>query len=173
MIPIREHHRSEINVIRSVLRTVNNHGTFDAGSILRAVVTVIPRSSVEVGLELVSERLSGSDWTLLNARNTIIPRGLLLKEPVPVQRCALLRASNVVVHGDLNGISPISLDLGCRISSVDENYRSLDSVRSQDTPTDGEVVRPNYTGEGGDLIGIRVKSRCCSPWKTLRQWVAR
>lgn len=71
---------------------------------------MIPRSTVEISLELVGERFARSDGTLFHARYTIHPWGLFLKKSMPVKRRPLLWSGNLIMNSDLDGIAPVCLN---------------------------------------------------------------
>ena len=119
MIPVRKHDRADVNVVRFVLWPVYNHGSGKTPSILSTVVRVIPRSSVEIGLESVCHCFSRRDWALLHRRNTVVPRSCTLKNPMPMKSGTFFWSGDLVVNRDLESITPIGFELGSRKLVVD------------------------------------------------------
>ena len=107
MIPIGKQDWPHIDVIGNVRGTMDDHGSEKATSVLRTVMGVIPRCTVEIGFERIRERLPRSNWTLLNRRYTIEPRVTTLKNAMPVQSSAFFRSGDLVVNGDLESVSPV------------------------------------------------------------------
>lgn len=70
---------------------------------------VVPGRAVEVRFEGVSERFTRCNRTLLHRGHAIEPRSLSLKDAMPMQRSTFFWACDLVVHGDLESITPISL----------------------------------------------------------------
>ena len=91
MIVVSKEDWSEINVIRNVLGTMNDHGSEKTTSILCRVMAVVLRGPVQIGLEVVGEGLARGNRALLNRRHTIFPDVASLQDTVPVERNTLLR----------------------------------------------------------------------------------
>src|SRR5579859_1245243 len=71
VVMVLEEDGTDIDIVLVILWSMDDHCTNDAGYILLTVMRMIPRGSVEVGKEAVGVSVSGSDWALLNSRNTI------------------------------------------------------------------------------------------------------
>lgn len=61
------------------------------------------------------------------------------------------------MHGDLNSVTPVSLDHWAGKSTIDEEDISLISVRGNDTTADGEII-----GSYNTCVGTRVIVVCAS-----------
>lgn len=105
---------------------------------------MIPSSAVEFSLELIGVALSGWDRALIYTGDTILPWCGGLKEAMPVKSCSLGLANgvlgDVVVNGDLDGISPVGLDGRAGEGPIDKQNGFLISVWSQHSSTDGKVI---------------------------------
>lgn len=77
---------------------------------------------------------------------------------MPMKRRALHRTSNLVDHGNLDGIAPISLDRRSRKLSVDQDHISLDTIRSHDAALKNEVVASDNACVGRVCVWIGVAS---------------
>lgn len=109
MIPVREYNGTHIYVVWCILGTVDDHWAKESSGILGTIVRVIPRCTVEVCFKRVGERLSGSNWALLNGWDAIEPRGLSLEDAMPVQSSTFFWASDLIMHGDLESVTPVGL----------------------------------------------------------------
>lgn len=140
MIPIAKQDWSNIIIVGNMRRTMNNHGSSQASSVLSAVVRVIPGCPVEISEERISETLSGSNWALLNGWNAIEPRSSLLQYSVPMQSSAFFGSGDVIAHVDRNGVSPIGFDGWSWVCSVDEKSAFVYSIGSNEASSDVEIV---------------------------------
>ena len=131
---------------------------------------VVPASAVEISGESISEVISRSNRTLLNARNAVVVRGVFLKEAVPVKRGTFLVDWNAVLVGggyrvmysDGDSVSPVSFDERPRELVVDQQHGAVDAIRAQDSTRDGEIVRSCHAGTGRNLW-ISIASCCIAP----------
>jgi hypothetical protein len=74
------------------------------------------------------------------------------------------------MHGDLNRVTPVGLDQGARISTIDKEDISLISVWCNNTAADGEIILSNDARVGARVIvvGVGVES---APWKPIGGWI--
>lgn len=169
VIPVRQHHRAKIDVVVGVLGAIDDDRAKHTIRVLRRVVRVVPRGSVQLGLELVRVALARGNRALVNTRDTILPRGSRLQETVPVKSGALLRASDVVVQSDLDRVAPVSLDRRSRVGTVDEEDGLLVSIRGDGAAADGEVVGSDDTCIGRRGVRIGISGGRSSPGKPSRK----
>lgn len=88
-----------------------NHDRSDQTiEVLGTMVTVPPRSAIQLSAESISERFAWSNWTLADSWDTVVPWGAGLEEAVPVKRGTL--DLELVVDGHLDPITPVCFDLG-------------------------------------------------------------
>ena len=110
MVPIRQYDRPEINVVGDVLGTMDYEGSDSTVGILARVVSMVPGSTIQFGLEGVCEDTARWDWTLRYSGHTVHPLALFLQESMPVQRRTFSCALNLVVDSDLDCVAPIGFD---------------------------------------------------------------
>lgn len=171
VVPVGQHHGTKIDVIVRVLGPVDDNGPKHAVRVLSRVVRVIPGSTVQLSLELISVALARGNGTLVDTGNTILPRRPSLQETVPVKRSALLGTSDVVVQSDLDGITPVGLDGGSGVSPIDEQCLLLIAIRGNSATADGEVICPDDTSVGRRGVGVRVSGGRSSPGIPSRKGV--
>ena len=140
MIPVAEHDRSDVVVIRCLAWAVDDHGSCDTSRVLSAVVGMVPRCSVNIREEGIGHASSRGNRALINSRNAIVPRRSLLQDSVPMHGSPVLGARDFItyVHGDR--IAPISFNSRARELIVDKDGASADSIRSDSTTSDVEIV---------------------------------
>jgi len=126
VIPIADHDRTDIDIIVVVLWTVDNHWTDYTTAVLRTVMRMPPRRSVETCSPCVRKALAWGDWAFRDARNSVIGLRALLKDTVPVDRSAFI--AEVVVDSDLNSVTPVGFEERTRELSVDQESSDLDTV---------------------------------------------
>ena len=143
----------------------------DSAGVLCTEVRVIPSGAVQICVELVCKGLSRCNRTLSDTRNAILIRCTLLEETVPVQSRAFFRTLDSVVNGDLHSITPVGLNGGSRILSVDKHHIDLDSIRRVHTSGYGEVVRSNDPSDGSVFVWIGASGCATSPRRLA--WFAR
>jgi hypothetical protein len=156
MIPVRQKDGADVDVILGLARAIDDHGPEQTTSVLSRVVRVIPRGTVKISDELVSERLAGWDRALADRWDTVLPRMALLENAMPVKGCALRRISDIIAKSDLDGVSPVGLDQRAGKLIIDEKDITLVAIGGDDTATDGEVVVPNDTGIRVRLVEVGV-----------------
>lgn len=74
------------------------------------------------------------------------------------------------MHGNLNYITPVDLDQGGGISTIDKEDISLVSIWGNNTTANGEIVTSYDTRVGARLIvvGVGVES---APWEPIGSWI--
>lgn len=173
LLTVADYNRAQIVIVGDGLLhgTIHNQGAHDTSSVLCGVVAVVPRGAVVACLEQILEAFAWSDGTLLNRRHSVIPGSLLLTESVPVHGGTFFGASDSIVDGDLDHISPICLYQGAGELAVDEDDTLVDTIRGNGTPFDGEIVRSDHTGVGHINIRVGTLGGSSSPWIPLWQRV--
>ena len=101
---------------------------------------MIPGGAVGISDESVLEAFSRSDGALLHSRNTIVPWGQLLEESMPMNGSAFLRTDDVIADIDGESITPIRFKSWSWESSIDEQGAPIDSIGSDETTGDVEVI---------------------------------
>lgn len=134
---------------------------------------MIPAAAVQIRFKCISQRLSGSDWALLNRWHPIIPGRCSLKDAMPVQCSPFFRFGNLVRHFHLDRVSPVGFDERGRKLTIDQDDAFVDSVRGDEATLDGEIVGSDDPGSGRVFIRIAIVSRSRAPRKALRQRVVR
>lgn len=153
MVPVGQQYWSDVYIIEDVLmRTVDDHGAKETSCILGAIVGMIPRRAEEICLERIRERFAWSNGTLLHGRDTVEPRSSSLEDAMPMQSSPFLRPGNLVVNGDLEGITPVGFKGRSRELVVDQDDASIDAIRRNVATRDGEVVRTNDACERVSLL---------------------
>lgn len=120
--------------------TVDDDGTKETGSILSAIVRMVPAAPPEVGLECIRERFAWSDRALSHGWNTVVPRSRSLENSMPVQCSPFFRPSNLVMNGDLESIPPVGFKGRPRELAVDQDNASVDAIRRNVPTGDCQVV---------------------------------
>lgn len=136
-VPVRKHHRSDINVIFSSRRAVNDHGTDKAIHVLCRPMRVPPSGTIQLGTELVGERFARSDGALSHTRNTVVVRSAGLEEAVPVHRSPL---GQVVRDGNNNLVTPVGFNEWSRKLAVDEEHWNSYTIWRECCVRDDPVV---------------------------------
>lgn len=101
---------------------------------------VVPGSAVEISGVSIGHTFPGCDGTLLNGRDTIVPRSRLLQESMPVERSTFLRTDNVVADSGRDGIAPIDFNRRSRECSIDKQSATVHTVRGNKATGDIEIV---------------------------------
>lgn len=88
---------------------------------------------------------------MADSGDTVVPRSSSLQETVPVDGGSVV--FKLVVHGDLNPVTPVGLDHRPWELVVDDKHRSLDAIGRHGGVGNGPVI---LTGDAsvGDLAGI-------------------
>ena len=141
MIPIAEQDWSNVNIIRCLSWTVDDHRSCETGRVLCTVMGVIPRCTVKVCKEGIGHARSRSDRALINSRNAIVPRSSLLQKPMPMKRSTFFGARDLVTNVDGDSIAPIGFDGRTGECTIDKQSASIHSIRRNYTTGDIEVVR--------------------------------
>lgn len=139
--------------------------------ILSRIMRVVPGSSIEIGFEGIGERSARSNRALLNRGYTIIPRSFLLENTMPMESSAFLRASDLIMNGDLDCISPVGFDSWTRKLSINQNNVLLVSIRSKCAARYSEVVGSDNTGVWSGSVRIVTTCGKSAPWETIDDWV--
>lgn len=163
----REHDRAKINLRLRLSRTIDDYGSEQATSVLRGVVRVIPRSSIQSRLKPVSVGLGGSNRALGDSRDTIFPLSILLSEPVPVERGSLRTVGDVVGDRHLDPVTPVGLYSRAGESAVHEQDLALIAIRGDYTAADGEVVFAGDAGVGPLFVVVGAVSGKLAPGKAV------
>ncbi len=82
MMVVVDEHRSEVGIVASMSRSMNDHRPVKAASVLRAVMAVIPGRSIKIGLEAVDKGRVWRDGALVYGRDAVVPRRLRLLQSV-------------------------------------------------------------------------------------------
>ena len=128
VIPVTQHHRTDVDVVIHRSRTVNDKRTGDTSSELGAVVGVVPAAAVYFCQEVVREAVAWSDWALTNGWYTVLPRCQPLELTVPVERRALLGFGDVVVNGNFDAVAPVGFDHWPRELIVDQDHVAKNAI---------------------------------------------
>lgn len=74
------------------------------------------------------------------------------------------------MHGDLNHVTPVGLDQGARISTIDEEDISLISVWCNNTAANGKIITSDDARVRARVIvvGVDVES---APWESIGSWI--
>lgn len=118
-LPVSKHDRTQVNVVLSGMRAVNDNRTNESIDVLGRVMRVIPRSTIEFRANSVGEGASWNDGALTDTGCAIVERSAALKESMPVN-CSTLQ--KVVLHRDFNPIAPVSFDERAGELSVDREH---------------------------------------------------
>ena len=140
MIPIAEQDWSNVNIIRCLSWTVDDHSSCETGRVLSTVMGVIPGCTEKVRKEGIGHTRSRSDRALINSRNAIVPRSALLQKPMPMERSTFFGARNLVTNINGDSIAPIGFDGWTGECTVDKQSASIHSIRRDYTTGDIEVV---------------------------------
>lgn len=108
--PVLQEEEAQVLVVVGGGGSVQNQRPEQTLAVLQAEVTVVPRTPVLHDAELVDHALAWGDGTLADAGHAVHMGGVELAEAVPVHSCCI--TSHVVVHVNLEGISPVGLILG-------------------------------------------------------------
>ena len=141
MIPIAEQDWSNVNIVRCLTWTVDDHSSCEAGRVLSAVMGVIPRGTEEVRKEGIGHTRSRSDRALVNSRNAIVPRSTFLQKSMPMKRSTFFGARDLVTNIDGDSIAPIGFDGWTGECTVDEQSASIHSIWRDYTTRNIEIVR--------------------------------
>lgn len=108
---------------------------------------------------------------MADSRNTIIPRGSSLQEPVPVNRSSFIL--EFVLDGDFNPVTPVGLDERARELVVDHKHRSYNTVWLHCGVCDSPVVLARDTCVRDLAWVVRVGVACApvSPWPNAATWL--
>ena len=79
-------------------------------SVLRGVMRVVESTAIWSGFESVCETPTRRYWAHRNTWNAVCPFRVQLVETMPMHGGTFGRPGDGIVHGDLNGISPIGFD---------------------------------------------------------------
>ena len=109
MVPIGEHDRAKIYVVRHIFGSMHDHWTYRTIGVLCRVVSMIPCSTIELCLEPIGEGIAWWDGALSESRNTVHPLTGRLEKAMPVKCRTLAWILNIVVNSDFDSIAPISL----------------------------------------------------------------
>lgn len=165
--PIREHHRAKVDVVGGMVGAMDNNGPDETVNVLRRVVAVPPRSTVKLRTEAIREGAAGRNRALRNTRSAVHIRCPRLQETVPVERCTL---AAVVLHRDLNPVTPVGLNHRSWELVVHGNQGLRDSIGSEDGVCNGPVILSRHAGIRGLSGVVRVAVACSStsPWIPTR-----
>jgi hypothetical protein len=170
MIPVRQKDGADVDVILGLARAIDDHGPEQTTSVLSRVVRVIPRGTVKISDELVSERLAGWDRALADRWDTVLPRMALLENAMPVKGCALRRISDIIAKSDLDGVSPVGLDQGSRELIIDKENITFVAIGGNDAAANGEIIGSNDTSVGVCLVEVGVAIQF-APGEAIGHWV--
>jgi hypothetical protein len=87
-----------------------------------------------------------------------------------MQCCALFRSRDVVMHGNLNSVTPVGLDQWAGVGSIDEEDISLISIWGNDTAANGEIITSYDTCVGARVIVVGVRGES-APWISIGGWI--
>ena len=171
MKPIVEQNWADVDVVRYVLGSMDNHRTEDAASVLSTVMGMIPGGAVEISIEGISKGLARGDRALLHRRNTVKPRRSFLQNTMPMDRGAFFRAGDIVGDSDLECISPISFDGRAREGTVDQEHAFVDAIGCKVSSSDLEVIGSDDTSHRWVFIGIGVGRGVSAPREACWKWI--
>ena len=105
VVPIANRESTKIDIVVRGGRTIDNDRASNTHTVLRRVMTVVPRSTELGGKECVCSGLAGRDRAFGNTTNTISTNTVELSNTMPMETAAIVLEG--VLDIDNNGISPI------------------------------------------------------------------
>ena len=90
---------------------------------------MVPGDAILGGTPSIYVFLARRHWALSHTGNAVLPCSVELSDPMPMDGSAIM-VTQIIDDGDVQQVSPISVDEWTRISPIDEHARDIVPIRS-------------------------------------------